>query len=160
MTDHPEVHGPQSDEDPRAHAPAKILEEGRLPQGNAREYLLAGNAVVTFRNSVTGKRFTYKVRQPDDTHPHFVSIPGGGEGWTFMGTIFDGETYRHGKRTIIKNGSASAIAFEWLWRHIDKLPTEIEIWHEGSCLRCGRQLTVPESIASGYGPICAEILGI
>ncbi len=136
------------------------MEEGRLLQGNAREYLLAGNAVVTFRNSVTGKRFTFKVRQPDDAHPHFVSIPGGGEGWLFMGTIFDGEQYRHGKRSSVKSGSSSAIAFEWLWRHIDKLPAEIEIWHEGSCLRCGRALTVPESIKSGYGPICAELLGI
>lgn len=136
------------------------LEEGRLPQGNAREYLLAGNAVVTFRNSSTGNRHTYKIRQPDDEHPHFVSIPAGGEGWLFMGTIFDGEHYRHGRKSSVSQDSAGAMAFAWIWRHIDELPEEIEIWHEGSCLRCGRQLTVPESIASGYGPICAELLGV
>jgi hypothetical protein len=149
-----------SNEDPRTDAPAKTDEEGRLPQGNAREYLLAGNAVVTFRNSSTGNRFTYKVRRPDDAHPHFVSIPGGGEGWTFMGTIFDSVTYRHGKRSSISRDSQSAKTFEWLWRNIDSLPAEIEIWHEGSCLRCGRQLTVPESIKRGYGSVCAELLGI
>ncbi len=136
------------------------MEEGRLPQGNAREYLLAGNAIVTIRNSATDHRFTYKVSRPDDQHPHFVSIPAGGEGWTFMGTIFDGETYRHGKRSSVRQDSKAAMAFDWIWRHIDKLPAEIEIWHEGSCLRCGRALTVPESIKLGYGPICAELLGI
>ena len=27
--------------------------------------------------------------------------------------------------------------------------------HEGRCGRCGRKLTVPESIESGFGPECA-----
>ncbi len=160
MSDHYEIHGPQSDEDPRSDEPAKILEEGRLSQSNAREYLLAGNAVVTFRNSSTGNRFTYKVRRPDDDHPHFVMIRTGSEDWTFMGTIFNGTDYRHGKRSSINRGSQSAKTFVWLWRNIDALPPEIEIWHEGFCLRCGRQLTVPESIKSGYGPICSGLLGI
>jgi hypothetical protein len=43
-----------------------------------------------------------------------------------------------------------------LWAHIDDLPESLEIWHEGSCLRCGRKLTVPESIESGYGPECIK----
>src|SRR5882672_9405186 len=30
----------------------------------------------------------------------------------------------------------------------------IEIWHSGSCGRCGRTLTVPESVLSGFGPEC------
>ncbi|MGQ4872128.1 MAG: DUF6011 domain-containing protein, partial [Candidatus Thorarchaeota archaeon] len=32
------------------------------------------------------------------------------------------------------------------------LPEKVRIWHEGKCGRCGRRLTVPESIESGYGP--------
>jgi len=28
------------------------------------------------------------------------------------------------------------------------------VFHEGACGRCGRTLTVPESIASGFGPEC------
>lgn len=153
-----EIHGPQSNEHPRTDEP--MIEEGRLSQGNAREYLLAGNAVVTFRNSSTGNRFTYKVRRPDEDHPHFVMIRTGSEDWIFMGTIFDGDQYRHGKRSSISRDSQSAKTFEWLWRNIDSLPTEIEIWHEGRCLRCGRQLTTPESIRRSYGPECASILGI
>jgi hypothetical protein len=34
------------------------------------------------------------------------------------------------------------------------------VWHEGRCGRCGRKLTVPESIESGFGPECASILGL
>ena len=32
------------------------------------------------------------------------------------------------------------------------MPANVEINHEGRCGRCGRALTVPESVASGIGP--------
>lgn len=37
----------------------------------------------------------------------------------------------------------------------DVLGSSLEVWHEGRCGRCGRKLTVPESIAAGLGPECA-----
>jgi hypothetical protein len=30
-----------------------------------------------------------------------------------------------------------------------------DVHHEGKCGRCGRKLTVPESVKSGFGPECA-----
>ena len=36
------------------------------------------------------------------------------------------------------------------------LPEGYEARHEGRCARCGRALTVPESIDSGFGPECAR----
>lgn len=136
------------------------LEEGRLSQGNAREYLLAGHAVVTFRNALTMNRFTFKIRKPTEETPHFVSVRTGSDEWGFLGTIFDGDVYKHGKKSKITWDSQSAKAFKYIWERIDSLPPEIEIWHEGNCLRCGRELTVPESIKLGYGPHCAALLGI
>lgn len=35
-----------------------------------------------------------------------------------------------------------------------------DVHHEGKCGRCGRALTVPESIEIGIGPDCAEQMGI
>lgn len=32
---------------------------------------------------------------------------------------------------------------------------QAEMWHEGVCGRCAHRLTVPESIESGLGPVCA-----
>lgn len=31
----------------------------------------------------------------------------------------------------------------------------LQIFHEGRCGRCGRVLTVPESVETGFGPECA-----
>ena len=52
----------------------------------------------------------------------------------------------------------SVKAFRYAWNALVNgvIPGTLEIWHEGSCGRCGRTLTVPESIASGIGPECAK----
>jgi hypothetical protein len=38
----------------------------------------------------------------------------------------------------------------------DVFNAQCEFWHSGFCARCGRELTDPESIASGLGPVCRE----
>ena len=40
------------------------------------------------------------------------------------------------------------------------MPPAFEIRHEGKCGRCGRALTVPESVDTGFGPECSSALGI
>jgi len=59
----------------------------------------------------------------------------------------------------------SAPAFKALVWALDALRCEravlgqtLEVWHEGRCGRCGRKLTVPESIQSGWGPECRAAL--
>jgi hypothetical protein len=37
---------------------------------------------------------------------------------------------------------------------------QIKIWHCGRCGACARALSVPASIKTGFGPDCAEKLGI
>lgn len=40
-----------------------------------------------------------------------------------------------------------------------KRPSEIlEVWHNGSCGRCHRKLTDPDSIETGFGPECLKII--
>ena len=54
-------------------------------------FILAGNAVFTVENTGTGNRFTFKVRKPDDTKPHFVSVltgPNNESDYAFLGTVF------------------------------------------------------------------------
>lgn len=56
--------------------------------------------------------------------------------------------------------SNGAKAFDWLMTsksyRAGQVPSTVELWHVGRCGRCGRALTVPESIESGIGPVCAE----
>jgi hypothetical protein len=125
----------------------------------ALQFILAGRARFTLVSEKTGTRLTYRVTQRDATSPHFVSIlsgPDNESSYTFLGTIFDGKTFRHGRKSPVSATAPSVLAFTWAWSFMvqGKMPPACEVWHEGRCGRCGRALTVPESIASGIGPVC------
>lgn len=52
--------------------------------------------------------------------------------------------------------------FVWIWTRVHSelaLPSNVEVWHEGSCCFCAKRLTVPASIELGMGPDCAEERG-
>jgi hypothetical protein len=135
---------------------AKLADAAR-----ARDFILAGDARFTFRSAKTGARYTYRVTQPKDGVPHFVKVLTGSDNesdYTFLGTIFEASTYRHGRRSHIGQDAPSAKAFAWAWEHIAKgeLPEALEVFHEGRCGRCGRALTTPASVSQGYGPECIK----
>lgn len=129
---------------------------------DVRAFVLAGNARLTLVSTRTGERFTYRVRQKDETSPHFVGLLTGSDNessYTFMATIFKGRELKHGMRSSIADDAPGATAFRWFWKHLweqGRLHHQLEVWHEGRCGRCGRPLTVPESIENGLGPDCIK----
>lgn len=140
---------------------------GKLTDGAlARQFALAGSARLTLVSDRTGARFTYRVSCKRDgegkiSSPHFVALLNGADNnadYAFIGTIFDGKDYRHSRKSAVSADAPSAKGFAWAWSFLAKgeLPPGCQVWHEGRCGRCGRPLTVPESIASGLGPICAD----
>lgn len=129
----------------------------------ARTFILAGRARVTLVSGRTGARFTYQVRMNDrDPTIWFVSVLAGAsnvDDYRFLGTIFgrsNPSAFVHGRKSSFADDAPSSRAFAWAWRFLAKgeAPPECEVWHEGRCGKCGRVLTVPESIASGIGPVC------
>lgn len=133
-------------------------------------FMLAGDAHVTFQSRKTGNRFTYRIEQAGGPRlgprpaPHFVSVlvgPDNGRSYKFLGTIFEGRVYAHGKKSTIDKSAASAIAFAWVWRTLTggRMHEQLAVYHEGRCGRCGRRLTTPESIETGLGPVCAQRAG-
>lgn len=143
-----------------------------LSASDALRFALAGNARLTLVSKKTGQRFTYRVRQPiDNDSPtkrgdvHFVQVLTGADNtgdFTFLGTIFNNREFRHGRRSRISRDAPSAKAWAWFWPKLTKghMPETIQLWHEGRCGRCGRALTVPESIDRGIGPDCAGLMGL
>jgi hypothetical protein len=65
------------------------LRESRT-MNNLVQFITAGNALFTLENTATGNRFTFRVRQPGDDKPHFVSAHTRSDNesdYTFLGTI-------------------------------------------------------------------------
>lgn len=146
----------------------KTTEITRAPLADtaaARTFATAGKAIFTLENSATGRRFTFKVRKNSrDAGPaFFVSVLTGSDNnsdYTYLGCIFRDGEYRHGSRSSIGRDAMSAKAFAWFWTTITRgeLPASVTVWHEARCGRCGRRLTVPESVASGFGPECVRLV--
>lgn len=130
---------------------------------DAKAFALAGNAIITLQSLRTGAHFTYKIRLAKDGDAHFVSLLSNGsadEGdFRYLGLIKNG-MFRLTRNSKVNEQAASYKAFEWFWNMVrDGIPTELVVRHEGKCGRCGRTLTVPESIDQGIGPECIKQMG-
>lgn len=144
----------------------------------ALKFLTAGNAHFTVRSLKTGTRYTFRValaavkescswcmQSPCRcARPYFVSYLSGPENtadYTYLGML-SGNQFRATKASQRLAESTVFKAFSYVYRHLvqRELPPLTELWHEGRCGRCGRTLTVPESIAAGIGPECAGKLGL
>jgi hypothetical protein len=124
------------------------------------QFMLAGDAHVTFVSQRTGTRYTYRVAAPRDPSAgvRFVSVLTSPDTYSYIGTIFVQQNrFAWTKKSAISADAPSVKAFAWVWGHLStgQMPPELEVWHEGRCGKCGRRLTDPASIASGLGPICA-----
>jgi hypothetical protein len=125
----------------------------------ALKFIFAGKSVVTFVNTKTGNRFTFKVKQAKDSNLFFVSILTNPDQYTYIGTCIEGN-YKHGKKSNINSDSQSVKVFEYMITRLmsNTLPDFLEVWHEGFCGKCGKRLTVPSSIVTGIGPDCIKRL--
>lgn len=122
-------------------------------------FVKAGKAVFTIVNEKTGNRFTYRVKQHKRKKSlYFVSTLTGSDNvsdYTYIGAIF-GSEFRLTKGSRVKDTAPSFVAFSWFIKNIDRLPNALKVFHENRCGRCGRALTVPESIQNGFGPECIK----
>lgn len=137
---------------------------------DARTAILAGNATITLVSKASGARYTFNVKRAKRANSAsgkawFVGLltgPSNETDYTYAGMLFgDDAAFRLTAKSGVKEGSAPAKAMAWTMAQLAKggeLPSALEVWHEGRCCRCGRKLTVPESIASGIGPECAKKL--
>lgn len=143
-----------------------------LTIATAPKFILAGKAIFTAKSLNTGNRFTYKVvkakKNTSDKTVYFCSVLTGTDNnsnYSFFGSIIKNEVtgqihfFWSTKNRNVGSTAPSVVAFDYVINSLiaqNKFSTKLELWHEGRCGRCGRLLTVPESIESGIGPECAK----
>lgn len=132
---------------------------------DVRTFLAGGNAKLTLSSAATGNHYTYHIKQGwdhdankrDTSTPFFVYVRNGPDpdDYMYIGFIPKGTTeLAAGKKGCPEAESFNALS--WTLGHLanDTIPDQLTIQHSGSCSMCGRELTVPESIATGLGPVC------
>lgn len=148
--------------------------QGRLTDLAAtKQFLFAGHAILTLVNDQSGVRYTYKVsapKNPNDTSPvFFVSLLSGPDNtadYTYLGTIFGNGNlstrFRLTRKSSMGPNTAPVRHFDTFITQLiifGQMPEGLAVYHEGRCGRCGRLLTVPESVTSGFGPECIQLMG-
>lgn len=133
----------------------------------ALKFILAGNAYFTVRSLKTGTRYTFRISKAEPQpgrerwtgNSYFVALLTGPENtadYTYLGMLRDLQ-FHLTRASRMTETSGPVAAVRWIMKHLPSgsFPPLTEIWHEGRCGRCGRTLTVPESIERGIGPDCA-----
>ena len=141
----------------------------------SRKFITAGKAIFTiqvpvdFVDSYGKPHYTYKVRMKPakGAYPDtfFVSVLTGRDNnsdYSYLGIL---DTKAGIVRTTAKSKFPSdsftarllnrVLARIWADDCSSITQAGFNVHHEGKCGRCGRRLTVPESIETGLGPECA-----
>lgn len=153
---------------------------GRLALADLRRYIDAndgrcGALVTVVAGSAEGARRTFRFRAKTkaklaahERKAYFLDVlsgPDNGVDYSGCGSLVQiangGCEYRpYGEVSATTRAAATLLAgglnTQPGW---PPLPAGVEFWHQGTCARCGRSLTVPESIASGLGPECLAAVG-
>lgn len=144
----------------------------------SKDFLLAGNAIFTVKVNET--HFTYQIKLPymekgrrlteaeRRTKPYFVGKltgPDNTSNYTYLGILNPTNlTVELRGRTRYTKSSEAVKVLEFALDAIvigdsTVLPKGWEILPPTRCGRCGRLLTVPESIELGIGPECFGKMG-
>lgn len=139
-----------------------------------KDFILAGKAIFTieipqeFQNKHgTKPHYTYKVKyKPADLdfpETWFISILTKSDSYSYLGILAPD----NGEVIITKSSKYNVQTWPVVilrrflarvWQNEEHLVTW-NVHHEGRCCRCGKRLTVPESVKSGWGPECIKYIG-
>lgn len=136
-----------------------------MSPAHIRAFIFAGNATFTLRSRKTGERFTYQFSKVPEKEGWWVRVltgPDNESDYSFMGTIWGDQdpnlaTVLPSRKSEITPDAASWRGLVWFLMALSRkndLLDQVEVFHEGRCGRCGRKLTVPESVETGFGPEC------
>ena len=150
---------------------------GRLNTAESASHYLMADAdrpakrwttkIVTLRSAKTGQHYTYKVTRPPgdgSARPWLVYVlngPNNREDYIYLGLLTPEADWKHTAKSSVPVTAPAFLAFDFLAHAVlqqGRMPTTLEVFHEGKCGRCGRKLTTPESVARGIGPECASVL--
>lgn len=128
--------------------------------------LFAGRTTFTVSNNKDA-HYTYKVTKNISKQygeKYFVNLlsgPDNESSYTYMGLLMLNSDLIITRSSHFKDESLPVKVFNFAMRILEgvqKIPQGYDILPAGKCFKCGRKLTTPESIKSGYGPYCRSQL--
>ena len=128
---------------------------------NIKNYVLQGRGVVTLK-SPTGKHHSYFFKKPvhESNFPEgtrFVYTLGSGAIWHYTAMLeYDHKIIRPTFNSYYSELTEEFQGAKYIVKMMNKdmSNSPMELYHEGVCANCGRKLTNPKSLKTGFGPKC------
>jgi hypothetical protein len=141
-------------------------------KSEALDFIVGDNSLFTIKNIKTGNRLTYRVKRPkkiidQNKELYFVEVLNSENSYEYIGCMQLNQTnnlyfFKLTKKSPRPLDDAGVKPIQWLIKYLqtdgNELHPSLEIWHHGMCGKCGRELTVPESIKVGFGPHCYKLV--
>ena len=128
----------------------------------------------TFQSARTGARYTFQVKPLDKEQAKqngikdmrfFVKFLCGQDNendYRYLGQILNGvfSLTKKSRESGLSETTPAYIAFKTSFDALvaGRMPESLEVIHSGRCARCGRKLTVPQSVKDGFGPECIHLV--
>ena len=131
----------------------------KMRESELKPFVLAGQAIFTIEDPVEGVRFTYQVHRHKEDKVWFVRLfkgPNNIADYDYLCYFKENLKVKVSKKSPMPIDSLPVATFNYFMKNIDAPSLWLNIYHSGKCGRCGRRLTVPESIMTGLGPECAK----
>jgi len=129
---------------------------------NAATFIRGKNATFTVRSLNTDKHYTFQAnKSPGQKDIWFIAALVGPDEWSYVGMLTEEGKLVLTKASKFKPDSPVVGALRWVFHQVfvkQEIPESLEIMHEGTCANCGRRLTHPSSLETGFGPECAKKL--
>jgi len=130
-----------------------------------RKFILAGRAKFTLESRKTGKHYTFRCREFEETKERveeekiwWIDLLTAGGKFEYLCRLKAG-------RVHVKFGQPRTKpieAIDWFMKRVWHLKTDslqdCRFFHTNQCGMCGRELTTPESVQKGIGPECSKKL--
>ena len=124
---------------------ADTLDQKEMKGSERLKFALAGASIFTIKSMKTDRHYTYKLKKGNVRY--FCAVNSGD-------TFIPIGSFRFDDYQRATYDAPSMKALKWFLRNPES--EEVAFYHMGRCGRCGRPLTNPESIESGYGPECIK----
>lgn len=132
----------------------------KMVHQDVKQFVLAGNATFTLESGVTGMRYTYRITKANDADIWFVGVMLGpdNEKYSYIAFFRKDMVIRTSSKARLHWNSKPVVVFRYFMERLNRLPSNLHVYHSCKCGRCGRTLTTPDSITRGIGPECMKYL--
>jgi hypothetical protein len=127
---------------------------------NAATFISGKNATFTVRSLATGKHYTFKSKKIEDSKGWCMFVLHGPDQYLYVGLMTeDDHKLIMTRKSRFRETDSVVRALRWCLHQVFvrcAIPADLEVMHEGTCGNCGRRLTHPDSLESGFGPECVR----